>query len=285
MPTKVFSTADFLFASSDGFIGADVTGAAAQIVAVEGTANWTQNTNADTQGPGFNGVTIIVQGSLIDDASVPAVITMTNVHVAYDWSLAIGVGAPTPVNSFLGEDYLAANVPSVTKSLSTVGSASGSEAADVDDLATTFGGTSRADLFAKAIAWVVTADWTNPFVAHTRGFSFTNYVVTVTYTAPGSVIRVNPPRGSVNGGQAVTITGTGFTSATGVEFGGVAATSVVIVDDEHITAVTPEHDLGVVDVEVLSVATGTDLYEYIYEVLIKLPPLPVRSPIQQGKGR
>jgi hypothetical protein len=39
-----------------------------------------------------------------------------------------------------------------------------------------------------------------------------------------------PSSGTVNGGQAVTIVGEGFTAATGVEFGGIAATSVVIVE-------------------------------------------------------
>lgn len=107
----------------------------------------------------------------------------------------------------------------------------------------------------------------------------------VTFTPiPPSVIRVNPPTGSVNGGQAVTITGTGFTAATGAEFGGVAATSVVVVSDTRITAVTPEHAVGTVDVEVLSVATGTNLYTYFIPPSFRLDPLP-RDPIVQGRGQ
>jgi hypothetical protein len=103
---------------------------------------------------------------------------------------------------------------------------------------------------------------------------------TYTIAAP-SVISVTPSTGSINGGQAVTIRGTGFTAATGVEFGGIAATSVVIVDDETITAVTPAHLSGLVDVEVLSVATGSDLYTYAVETR-RVPPMPSRTPIKQG---
>jgi hypothetical protein len=106
---------------------------------------------------------------------------------------------------------------------------------------------------------------------------------TYTIAAP-SVISVTPSTGSINGGQSVTIRGTGFTAATGVEFGGIAATSVVIVDDETITAVTPAHLSGTVDVEVLSVATGTDLYTYVVETR-RVPPIPTRTTVAQGGAR
>jgi hypothetical protein len=64
------------------------------------------------------------------------------------------------------------------------------------------------------------------------------------------VVLVTPPTGSVAGGTAVTITGTGFTGATAVSFGGVAATSVVVASDLSITATTPAHALGLVSVSV-----------------------------------
>lgn len=104
----------------------------------------------------------------------------------------------------------------------------------------------------------------------------------ITFTPlSGSVISVSPSVGSVAGGQAVTITGTGFTGATVVEFGGIAATGVVVVNDALITAVTPAHESGVVDVEVIGVGTLTDGYLYAIPQL-KLPPLPSRTPIMQG---
>jgi hypothetical protein len=50
----------------------------------------------------------------------------------------------------------------------------------------------------------------------------------------------------------VTITGTGFTGATGVTFDGIAATNVVVVNDTTITATSPAHAVDIVDVVVQS---------------------------------
>jgi IPT/TIG domain len=74
-----------------------------------------------------------------------------------------------------------------------------------------------------------------------------------TYTAPAAatVSTVSPNTGGVAGGTAVTLTGTGFAEATGVTFGGVAATSVVIVSSTSITCVSPANSAGAKDVVVL----------------------------------
>lgn len=64
----------------------------------------------------------------------------------------------------------------------------------------------------------------------------------------GPDFLVTPNSGPTSGGSGVTLTGTDFTSATQVTFGGVDATSVNVVDDTTITAVTPAHAEGAVDV-------------------------------------
>ena len=51
--------------------------------------------------------------------------------------------------------------------------------------------------------------------------------------------RLSPTAGSNAGGTPVTITGTGFTGATAVDFGTTAATGVKVVNDTQITAVSP----------------------------------------------
>jgi len=61
---------------------------------------------------------------------------------------------------------------------------------------------------------------------------------------------ISPTSGPAAGGTAVTLTGSGFTGATGVNFGGVPGTSVTVVSAGQITAVTPAHAAGVVDVTV-----------------------------------
>lgn len=69
--------------------------------------------------------------------------------------------------------------------------------------------------------------------------------------------HVMPAFGSVAGGTSVTISGSGFTGATGVTFGGVAATNVTVNGDgTAITATTPAHDTGAAPV-VVTKADGT----------------------------
>jgi hypothetical protein len=70
------------------------------------------------------------------------------------------------------------------------------------------------------------------------------------------VTGVSPNTGTALGGTTVTISGTGFTTATGVYFGGVAAASFAVNSDGSITAVTPAGNAGTVEVTV-SAAGGT----------------------------
>jgi IPT/TIG domain len=83
-------------------------------------------------------------------------------------------------------------------------------------------------------------------------------------TPPPTVSSVSPSGGTVAGGTSVVITGTNFTGATGVTFGGVAAT-VVSVSATSITATTPAHAAGAVNVSVTTPAgtgTGGNLFTY-----------------------
>jgi hypothetical protein len=72
-----------------------------------------------------------------------------------------------------------------------------------------------------------------------------------------SVTSVSPDSGPPAGGSAVTITGAGFGSGTtSVKFGTTSAASFTVVNDTTITAVTPPHAAGTVDVTVTT-ASGT----------------------------
>lgn len=79
----------------------------------------------------------------------------------------------------------------------------------------------------------------------------------MTADVPGvqpTVISIAPDHGPVIGGTAVTITGTNFADDATVVFGSgddaVDATSIVVVDTETITCVTPAHAVGATDVTV-----------------------------------
>jgi hypothetical protein len=92
--------------------------------------------------------------------------------------------------------------------------------------------------------------------------------VSVNVTVPPiPVTSISPAGGSVAGGSAVTINGGSFLSGASVTFGGVAATNVVVVSSIKITAKTPAHALGAVDVTVTNVNTtsGTLTNGYLYK--------------------
>jgi hypothetical protein len=84
---------------------------------------------------------------------------------------------------------------------------------------------------------------------------------------PVPITSISPGSGSIAGGSAVTINGAGFLSGASVTFGGVAATNVVVVSSIKITAKTPAHALGAVNVTVTNVNTtsGTLTNGYLYK--------------------
>lgn len=85
--------------------------------------------------------------------------------------------------------------------------------------------------------------------------------------APRTVVTgISPTGGSPNGGDAIAITGAGFTGATAVNFDSLLTAKFTVVSDNKITAVTPAGG-GVVHVTVtgaggVSGASSNDLYTY-----------------------
>ncbi|MFA6959030.1 MAG: M36 family metallopeptidase [Thermoanaerobaculia bacterium] len=91
--------------------------------------------------------------------------------------------------------------------------------------------------------------------------------VTVTTLPTVSVTSVTPNNGSMLGGTPVTIAGSNFVSGATVTFDGLAATSVVFVNSTQITAKTPAHAIGAVNVLVTNPDTSsgslTNGYTYV----------------------
>ena len=69
--------------------------------------------------------------------------------------------------------------------------------------------------------------------------------------AGSGLSSIAPAVGSTTGGTAVTIVGTDFVDGMAVNFGGVPATAIVVKDPSTLTAATPAHAAGAVDVEVI----------------------------------
>lgn len=97
---------------------------------------------------------------------------------------------------------------------------------------------------------------------------------TITVIAAPTVTSVTPAMGPMAGGTAVTISGADFQNGATVAFGGVPAMSVAFVNSGTLTAVTPRHAAGTVDVVVTNpdfgVGTGGGVYTYV--VINPLPP-------------
>ena len=92
---------------------------------------------------------------------------------------------------------------------------------------------------------------------------------TSTTAAPApapTVAGLSTSAGPAAGGTSVTITGTNLTGATSVTFGGTPATGVTVNSATSITATTPAHAAGAVDVAVATAggtATLTGSYTYV----------------------
>ncbi|MBN1417467.1 MAG: IPT/TIG domain-containing protein, partial [Planctomycetes bacterium] len=87
-----------------------------------------------------------------------------------------------------------------------------------------------------------------------------------TYDPPPTVATVDPSEGPTSGGTSVTIGGTDFRAGAAAIFGGVEATSVVVVSSTQITCSTPPRAAGIVDVVVRNAdgQTGTKASGFRY---------------------
>ncbi len=154
--------------------------------------------------------------------------------------------------------------------VSSISPSSGSTAGgtDITILGTSFAGTPTVMLGGVAATSVrVLGTTTIQAVTGAHAAGPADVVVTVgsstatmaggfTYVEPAgpAITAISPNSGPTSGGTTVTITGTGFTTASTVTFGGTAAASVTYVSATSLRAVTPARVAGVVDVRV---ATGS----------------------------
>lgn len=105
--------------------------------------------------------------------------------------------------------------------------------------------------------------------------------LTIVASGPG-VFSVTANSGSTSGGTSVAIGGIGFTGATAVAFGVTAATSFVVDSDVSITAVSPAHVAGTVDVTVTTPA-GTSATG-VADNFTFVAPLPTITAVSPHSG-
>lgn len=85
-----------------------------------------------------------------------------------------------------------------------------------------------------------------------------------------TITSISPNVGGTIGGAAVTLVGTNFTGTTGVTIGGAACTSVVVVDANTITCVTPAGTRGAASVVVTN-GSGSNGANTLFVYLSTVP--------------
>jgi Regulator of chromosome condensation (RCC1) repeat/IPT/TIG domain len=105
---------------------------------------------------------------------------------------------------------------------------------------------------------------------------------------PPTVTGIAPGEGPPPGGTSVTISGSEFTGASAVSFGGTAATSFTVNSDTSITAITPA-GTGTVDVTVSgpggeSATSSADRFSYVQTAAERLPELGRCVKVAAGTG-
>jgi len=87
------------------------------------------------------------------------------------------------------------------------------------------------------------------------------------YTYNPVLTSVSPDNGPAAGGQSVTITGAGLNGATAVSFGGTPAASFTVVSSSTITATTPAHAGGTVNLTVTTAGGGlSNAIQYTFRI-------------------
>ena len=222
-------------------------------------------------GSGFTGATGVDFGTnpatsfiVNSDTSITAVEPAGMGVVDVTVTSSGGTSGTNPVDQFT---YVAA--PTVTAVNPSTGSAAGGTVVTItgtnftptstvsfgNDAATSVTFVSATSLMATAPAG--SAGPINVTVTTASGTSSTSSFDVFTYVAVPTVTGVSPNSSSSPGGTTVTITGTGFTSASTVNFGSTPATNVTFVSATSLTAISPADAVGVVDVTVTTPVSGT----------------------------
>ena len=194
------------------------------------------------------------------------------------WATSSNVNSGYPYLQWQGEGPPPITIPTIISVSPGSGSSSGGTIVTITGTnftgttAVTFGGIVATNLnIASATSITVTTP------AHVAG------AVDVVVTAPGgtaigayiygapTVTNVSPNSGSSAGGTSVTITGTNLTGATVVTFDRFAATNLNVISATSVTATTPAHAGGLVDVAVTT-QVGTGIGRSAFTYVAPLPP-------------
>ncbi len=142
----------------------------------------------------------------------------------------------------------------------------------------TFGGTASAS-FTVVNSTTITAvvpggaaiGSVSVMVVTPNGSNTVNTLYSYSIAVP-TVTSVSPSSGPPTGGNTVTITGTGFTGATSVTFGGTASPNFTVVNDTTIVATVPSGTSGPASV-IVTTPGGSNTPNTVYTYVIPTPTL------------
>jgi len=122
-------------------------------------------------------------------------------------------------------------------------------------------------------------------VTNGSGTSATSASDRFTYLPNPAIASIEPPKGTLTGGTAVTIRGERLDNVEGVEFDGNPATALHEVSSTELTATTPAHAEGEVDVTVqtshgASATTSFDRFSYVDAPVNGTPPVVSGSAVE-----
>jgi hypothetical protein len=240
-------------------------------------------TSVTIAGTGFTGATAVDFGATaatsftVDNAN--QITATAPAHAAGTVDVTVTAPAGTSPTS-VADQYTYAAAPTVTSVTPSSGPTAGGTSVTI--AGTGFTGATAVD-FGGTAATSFTVDNANQITATVPAHAAGTVDVTVTtvggtsstgagdqysYVAAPTVTAVSPALGPTSGGTSVTITGTNFTGATAVSFGATPAASFTVDNAGQISATTPAHAAGVVDVTVTTAggtsATGAaDQFGYV----------------------
>jgi hypothetical protein len=254
-------------------------------------------------GSNFSGATAVTFGgteatsfSILDDSEISAVAPAGSAgNVDVQVTTNNGTSSTGSSDTFT---YLTAAAPAVTGLGTSSGSSNGGTSVTISGsgftgatqvwfgsvAATSFTVNNDGSIFAWAPAEA--SGTVNITVTTPSGTSTTGSANQYTYAASPSVTSVTPNSGSTAGGTSVTIMGSGFTGATAVYFGSVAATSFTVNGNSSITAVAPAEAAGTVNVTITtaygtSAIVSADQFTY-YETPVVTGISPSSGPASGG---
>lgn len=216
-----------------------------------------------------SGATVSIGGTAATGVSVTNSMTITATTPAGTAGAASVVVTTVGGTATLSNGYTYIAPPNLVSSNPTTGPIAGGTSVTLTGTDFVAGATVTFDGFAATSVTVVSsttitattpADASGPadiIVTNPDGQN-DSIVAGFTYIAPPNVVSISPTSGTVDGGTAVTITGTDFVVGATVTIGGIATTSVSVVNSTTITAKTPAHAAGTVDVVVTNPATQSN---------------------------